>query len=119
MKTDLFIFHSEIKKLRVMLKISTFTHVGLYVLAILLSYLSKNDLYLDYKLIWFILVSNLFIARFFHFYVLINILLYNWNKLPIEKKKKVDNTLMILFLGTVGMWLWLPNQKEIRAMTFK
>ncbi len=102
-----------------MLKISTFSQIGLYVLAFPLSYLSKNDLYIDYKVIWFILVSNLVIASVFHFYVMISFIFYNWNKLPIEKKKKFDNTLMILFLGPVGMWLWLPSQKEISAMTIK
>ncbi len=36
---------------------------------------------------------------------------YNWKKLPLPKKKKKDNTYMILFLGLIGMWLWLPNKR--------
>ncbi|MDP2058443.1 MAG: hypothetical protein Q8J97_01805 [Flavobacteriaceae bacterium] len=37
-----------------------------------------------------------------------------WKKLPRGNKNKIDNTLMILFLGLIGMWLWLPNKNEIK-----
>ena len=45
------------------------------------------------------------------------IMWYNWSHLPIEKEKKIENTWMILFLGIIGIWLWLPNKKEISEMT--
>jgi len=32
-----------------------------------------------------------------------------WEENQIEKKKKVDSTLMIIVLGLIGMWLWLPK----------
>ena len=43
---------------------------------------------------------------------------YNWKKLPIDKKKKKDKTWMLALLGIaglgiIGMWLWLPNKKEL------
>jgi len=26
-----------------------------------------------------------------------------------EKSKKIENTFMILILGIIGMWIWIPN----------
>lgn len=47
---------------------------------------------------------------------------YNWKKLPIERKKKVNNTWMLVLLGifgfgVIGMWLWLPNKREIKKIS--
>ncbi len=47
---------------------------------------------------------------------------YNWKKLPIERKKKVNNTWMLDLLGVfgfgiIGMWLWLPNKREIKKFS--
>jgi hypothetical protein len=47
---------------------------------------------------------------------------YNWNKLPIERKKKVSNTWMLSILGimgfgVIGLWIWLPNKREIKKFS--
>ncbi|MFK5889758.1 MAG: hypothetical protein QM486_03375 [Flavobacteriaceae bacterium] len=39
-----------------------------------------------------------------------------WKKFPANKKSKWNNTLMILFLGVIGMWLWFPNKKELEKL---
>ena len=43
-------------------------------------------------------------------YFLVAIILRNiWTDNTIHKNKKTNNTLMILFLGIVGMWFWFHN----------
>ena len=64
-----------------------------------------NKLDSNFKLIWLIGGLNLIVVGIF--------IWFNWKKLPIKKKEKINNTLMILFLGIIGMWLWIPNKGEI------
>ena len=33
-----------------------------------------------------------------------------------EKKDRNENILMILFLGVIGMWIWLPNKEELKVL---
>ena len=42
-----------------------------------------------------------------------------WKKMPVENKVKTNSTLMIIFLGTLGMWLWLPNKREFSKLEDK
>ncbi|GGF69520.1 hypothetical protein SAMN05444281_1041 [Wenyingzhuangia marina] len=47
-------------------------------------------------------------------YTIIAILLwYEWKIIISEKKEKISNTFMLLFLGIIGMWLWYPNKREL------
>ena len=41
---------------------------------------------------------------------------FNWYKLPIDKKTKISNTFLIMFIGIIGMWIWIPNDKELDKM---
>lgn len=34
-----------------------------------------------------------------------------WNENESLKKKKTDSTIMILVLGLIGMWIWLPKSE--------
>lgn len=63
----------------------------------------------DYYLIWLIWMSHFGVVAFFIGYI--------WKKMPTTEGKKIDNTLMIIFLGAIGMWLWMPNNKEIEKFT--
>ena len=65
----------------------------------------------NFHLDWIVAIINYTIAGIF--------LWYNWKKLPIEKKKKADSTWMILLLGIIGMWLWIPNKAEIKKINEK
>jgi hypothetical protein len=65
----------------------------------------------DYKAGWLILILNLIITGIF--------IWFNWTKMPIEKKTKTNNTFLILFLGIIGMWLWIPSKPEINRLIEK
>jgi hypothetical protein len=41
------------------------------------------------------------------------------NQCQLRKKTKTNNTFVVLFLGIIGMWLWIPNQNEINKLTEK
>jgi len=67
--------------------------------------------------IWILsFIASGFIIWIFHLTVLSTIIWYNWKKMPINRKKKKDNTLMVFFLGIIGMWLWVPDKKELREL---
>jgi hypothetical protein len=35
-----------------------------------------------------------------------------WKKMPYDQYTKNNNILLVLFLGVIGMWIWLPNKNE-------
>lgn len=57
-----------------------------------------------------------YIVSIFHFVVAGIFIWYNWKKMPITKSKKSDNTWLILFLGIIGMWIWMPNKQQLEEM---
>lgn len=101
---------SEIANLRLLLIALT-----VFQLAYVIFMFANNETYFEvvfkFRLDWIIAIFNYTVAGIF--------LWYNWKKLPIEKKKKTDSTWMILFLGIIGMWLWIPNKAEIKKMNEK
>ena len=71
--------------------------------------------YYDNKL-W-ILIDNDFKANIiigiFHLIVVGLFLKEIWSNNSTEKNKRTENTFMILILGIIGMWIWIPkNIKE-------
>ena len=103
-------FTSDLKKLRILLIILTLIQIG-YMIIIFADTKLWIKLDYDYKANWLILGLNLIVAGTF--------IWFNWTKMPIEKKTKTDNTFLILFLGIIGMWLWIPNKREINELTEK
>ena len=101
---------SDLKKLRILLIILTLIQIG-YMIVIYTNVKLWMKLDYDYKANWIILGLNLVVAGIFVW--------FNWKKMPIEKKAKTNNTLMILFLGIIGMWLWIPNKRELNKMIEK
>ena len=99
--------NSEIKKLKVLLIILTLIQAG-YLFIVFFNEKLWIKLDFEYKANWLIWGVNLIVMGVFVW--------FNWTKLPIEKKSKTNNTFMILFLGIIGMWLWIPNQNEIKKM---
>jgi hypothetical protein len=99
---------SDLKKLRILLIILTFIQVG-YMIITFTNSILWNKLDNEFKAIWLIFGLNLIVSGIF--------IWYNWTKLPIEKKTKTNNTFMILFLGIIGMWLWIPNKSELEKLT--
>ncbi|MEO2051497.1 MAG: hypothetical protein ABGX00_07000 [Allomuricauda sp.] len=103
-------FKSDLKKLRILLIILTLIQIG-YLIIIFTDSKLWIKLDFDYKANWVIFGLTLIVYGIF--------IWFNWTRMPIEKKKKTNNTFMILFLGIVGMWLWIPNRREINKLTEK
>jgi len=103
-------FQSDIKTLRRLLIFQTvlfFAFVGLLLVGSEL----KVNLQQDYNLLfWFLLIYYLLILVF---------LWYLWTKFPSPRSVKINDTLMIIFLGVLGLWLWLPNQRQVDQMSEK
>ncbi|TNE80662.1 MAG: hypothetical protein EP332_06510 [Bacteroidetes bacterium] len=59
---------------------------------------------------------DLWVVGFTYYPVLVYCLWLNWKMLPLTKSQKKDNTWKLIVLGIIGMWLWLPNRKELDAM---
>ena len=122
LKTDSEKFKSEIKKLRILIIILTLIEVIYFVLifgggTILINNNEKDS---NSIIIWILsFVTSGFIIWILHLLVMTIIIWYNWKKMPIVRKKEIDNTLMILFLGILGMWFWIPNKKELNKLTEK
>ncbi len=107
LQIDKFKLISDVRKLRIALVGLTIVQVA-YVILIFSPGNLYAILYFDYKINWIMRILHLLIAAIF--------ILYNWKWLPIEKKKKKDNTWMILFLGVIGMWLWIPTKTELHVL---
>jgi len=101
---------SEIANLRILLIALTVIQLG-YVIFMFADHETYIKLIFNYHLDWIVAIINYTVAGIF--------LWYNWKKFPIKKKKKTDSTWMILFLGIIGMWLWIPNKAEIKKMNKK
>ena len=101
---------SEIKLLRTLLIGLTLIQIGQLIISLVAVKLwVKLDF--EYKVNWLIFALNFILAGIF--------IWFNWTKMPFDKKTKKNNTLMILFLGVIGMWLWIPDQREINQMMEK
>ena len=103
-------FKSDLKKMPILLIILTLIQVGYLIIRFTDAKLSII-LDFDYHINWLIWG--------FHYLTVGIFIWYNWKKMPIEKKTKTNNTLMILFLGIIGMWLWIPNKSEINKLIEK
>ncbi|WP_034923444.1 hypothetical protein [Gillisia sp. CAL575] len=103
-------FKTDLKKLRILLIILTLIQVG-YMIIIFTNTKLWVKLDFDYNANWLIWGLNLIVAGIFVW--------FNWTRMPIKKNTKTSNTFMILFLGIIGMWLWIPNKREINKLTEK
>lgn len=101
-------FKSDLKKLRILLVTLTIIQIG-YMIIVFADSKLWIKLDFDYKAILLFWALNLVVAGIF--------LWFNWTRMPIRKKTKINNTFMILFLGIIGMWLWIPNKREINKLT--
>lgn len=97
-------FKSDLKKLRILLIILTIIQIG-YLIIIFTDSKLWIKLDFDYKANWVIFGLTLIVTGIF--------IWFNWTRMPIGNKTKTNNTFMILFLGIIGMWLWIPNKREI------
>jgi len=94
----------HLKKLKIFLIVLTLIEIGFILLLFfntdeLISYIFKNNLDQVFGL--------------FHWLSVAIFIWFIWVKMPKDKKSNINNTLMIVFLGIIGLWLWFPNKKEI------
>ncbi|PIA78514.1 hypothetical protein BFR04_02985 [Gaetbulibacter sp. 4G1] len=52
------------------------------------------------------------IVPFFHFALLILFLWFIWRKTDFENAKKHRSTHLVLWLGFLGMWIWILDNKK-------
>ena len=93
-------------------------------LKILVSILTTFELSLAYI---FIFVPNLnflfddynavLVNWLIHYIVVFIFIRFIVKKMNYEKKDRNENILMILFLGVIGMWIWLPNKEELKVFS--
>lgn len=99
---------SDLKRMRILLIILTLIQIG-YVIIVLIDTKLWFKLDMNYKVNWLVFG--------FHFMVTGIFIWFNWNKLQIPRNKKMSNTFLFLFLGIIGMWLWIPNNQEMNKFT--
>lgn len=99
---------SELKRLKFLLIILSIIQLG-YLLIVFFNAKLWIELGIGYKLNWLIFALNLIVSGIF--------IWFNWKKMPIKRKEKTNNTFLILFLGIIGMLLWMPNKREVNKLT--
>tara|TARA_R110000765_G_scaffold411421_1_gene510544 strand:+ start:84 stop:482 length:399 start_codon:yes stop_codon:yes gene_type:complete len=112
----------DLKKLRILLIILTITELIYFIIifgtgATWVNSTDKNTHSVIVGILSFI--ASGFFIWLFHIIVMGIIIWYNWKKMPLTRKKKIDNTLMILFSGIIGMWFWIPNKMELNNLIKK
>lgn len=90
---------SELKKVRLFLKIYTILHI----LAILI-------LFTSFAKIGSEIISGTYIVfiLFFIFFI--------WFRLPMSTYDKIGETFLILIFGLFALWMWIPNEKRLKEM---
>lgn len=101
-------FKSDLKKIRTLLITLTLIQMG-YIIVRFADTKLWMALDFDYQANLLVLLLNLIVSGI--------LLWFNWTRMPIKKKTKMNNTFMILFLGIVGMWLWIPSKREVNKLT--
>ena len=96
---------SSLIKLRILLIITTLIQVTY----IIINFSDNRELI---KIIFQYRMDYLMII--FHYLIVGIFISFIWKKLPSDKKSNTNNTLMILFLGIIGMWIWIPNKNELK-----
>src|SRR5690625_7347280 len=61
--------------------------------------------------------QGLWVILIFHIVMLRIILWLNWTKFPINKKMKMPYAYIVVFLGIVRMWLWMPSCNDIDKLS--
>jgi hypothetical protein len=63
-----------------------------------------------------ILIGLFVILSVFYFVLWVIFIYYASVKYPSDQKTRLNDTLMICFLGIIGMWIWLPDKKELERL---
>lgn len=105
---------SQMKKLKTYLKTLRILLIPLTVMEVVYMGITLSEKKILAKLDEF---HFLWIFLIYHIIMLIIILWLNWTKFPIPKKMKIKNTYMVVLLGILGMWLWMPSSEDIESLS--
>jgi len=98
----------DLKKIKILLVILTLIQIGYLIISFTDPKLwIKLDI--EFKANWLILGLHLIVTGIF--------IWFNWKRMPFARKSKINNTFLILFLGIIGMLLWIPNKHEINKLS--
>ena len=106
MKRDIIQITKEIEQLRIVLIVFTPIQIAYFILLVTTPPPTETTGYSNPMILFTVLqfaVVGLFIW-------------YIHAKMPTSEKSKTNSTLMIFFLGIIGMWLWIPSKAELRKL---
>ena len=109
LNSDLKKIKSDISKLKIFLILLT-----VFTLTFFFGYFMDFIPWIGNKLSYY---ESLLIFGLTHYLGIAIFVWYIWKKYPTDNKKKTSDTVMIIFVGIIGMWLWLPNEKELNKLT--
>ncbi|WP_029038044.1 hypothetical protein [Salinimicrobium xinjiangense] len=116
-------FRSDIRRFRIALIILTTLYLGFIGIVIIggFIFIVKNKI-TDGGLItlWFagIFLGGV-ILSVFQLIFSYRLKSYERKNMPVTQKKNKDNFKMAIFTGIIGLWLWLPNEKEVKKIIEK
>ena len=113
-------FRSDIRRFRIVLIVLTALYLG-FIGIILIGgfvFIVKNKI-TDGGLIalWFaaIFLGGI-ILSIFQVIFSYRLKVYERKNIPVTQKKNNDNLKMTMVTGIIGLWLWLPNEKEVNKI---
>jgi type IV secretory pathway component VirB8 len=107
LKSDIQKLRSSLKKLKILLIILTIIE------------LANTVLMFTHDVLWFKFYNLQWVIFGIHYIIAVIFIWFIWKKMPLEKKSKSNNTFLIFFFGIIGMWLWMPNKKEVDKLIQK
>ena len=90
---------SELKIIRLILKIYTILH--LLVLVTFFTTFMRINIEIIFG------INIIFLLTFLSFL---------WFRLPMSRYDKIGETLLIILFGLFALWMWIPNEKELKKM---
>ena len=94
----------ELLRIRKLLKIFTILHFSYILIVVYLNqYNSEFSVIIP-------IVNSVFYLVF---------ILFIWFKMPMSRYDKITETILIVLFGVFALWMWVPNQNELKAMIDK
>ncbi|MFD1315339.1 hypothetical protein [Namhaeicola litoreus] len=96
---------TELKNLKRLLIFHTIIYVSLIFYVVAKNY---PEVQLDNNLYQSLVWLNLIVIFYFIWFL--------WTKMPTSQIDKIRGTLLIFFLGILGMWIWFPSKRKIEEL---
>lgn len=99
---------SDLKKLKLVLIFFTLLYIT-YIVIVVFFIRKITILNVEYSLRTIVEIFFILFKAYFIWFI--------WKKHPQTKQGRLLDSLMVFFLGIIGMWLWFPNKKQISSLT--